>query len=140
MWHFLCVSDKEDCVKNSRIVVFSLLAMSWLFAVSIRGLAIPVLARFEVGDPQVFMGFNATSIAALLLGLGTFIILNRHALVVSFANEVIDELRKVTWPDKDDTVQNTVVVIGVTLFIAFALGVYDYVWAEVTQIVLFSQS
>jgi preprotein translocase subunit SecE len=141
MWHFLCVPvTQEDCVKNSRIVIFSLLAISWLLAVSIRGLAIPVLARFEVGDPQVILGLNATTLAAVILGTGSFLILNRHPLVVSFANEVVDELRKVTWPDKDDTVQNTVIVIGVTLFIAFALGLYDYVWAEVTQIVLFSQS
>ena len=141
MWHFLCVpKTQEDSVKNSRIVIFSLLAISWLFAVSIRGLAIPVLARFEVGDPLVFLGLNATTFASIILGFCAFLILNRHPLVVSFANEVVDELRKVTWPDKDDTVQNTVIVIGVTLFIAFALGVYDYVWAEVTQIVLFSQS
>ena len=66
--------------------------------------------------------------------------LNRHPKVISFTDEVLNELRKVTWPDKDETVHGTVVVVGLTLFIASALGIYDYVWAEVTQIVLFSQS
>jgi preprotein translocase subunit SecE len=116
-----------------------LLGIAWLVAVSIRGLVIPVLARFEVGDAQ-FLGVNSTSLGAIVLGSIVFFMLNRHPKVVSFTDEVINELRKVTWPDKDETVHGTVVVIGLTLFIAAALGIYDYVWAEVTQIVLFSQS
>jgi preprotein translocase subunit SecE len=59
---------------------------------------------------------------------------------VTFADEVIEELNKVTWPEKDETVNFTVVVVGVTLFIAAALGLYDYVWAEVTQMVLYTAS
>jgi preprotein translocase subunit SecE len=84
-------------------------------------------------------GFAASSIAAIVLGVLVFVVLNRHSLVVGFTDEVIEELKKVTWPDKDDTVNSTVVVVGVTLFIAAALGLYDYVWAEVTQIVLFTK-
>jgi preprotein translocase SecE subunit len=125
-------------VKNSKTIVFILLAISWLLAVSVRGLFIPILAKFEAADPQIF-GINATSLGALILGVVSFFVLNRHPKVISFTNEVIDELQKVTWPDKDETVQGTVVVIGLTLFIAAALGIYDYVWAEVTQIILFSQ-
>ena len=126
-------------MKNSKSIIFILLAIAWLFAVSIRGLAIPILARFEVGDAQ-FFGVNSTSLGAILLGVIGFFMLNRHSKVVSFTDEVLNELRKVTWPDKDETVHGTVVVVGLTLFIAAALGIYDYVWAEVTQIVLFSQS
>jgi preprotein translocase SecE subunit len=116
-----------------------MLTAAWLLAVSVRGLIIPILARFEIGDPQ-FFGLNATSIGAIILGTTTFLILNRHPKVVSFTDEVIFELRKVTWPEKDDTVHSTIVVIGLTLFIAGALASYDYVWAEVTQLVLFTES
>ena len=125
-------------MKNSKSIVFILLGIAWLVAVALRGLAVPVLARFSVGDPVV-MGFAASTLAAILLGVSVFVILNRHPLVVSFTDEVIEELRRVTWPDKDDTVQSTIVVVGVTLFIAGALGLYDYVWAEVTQVVLFTK-
>jgi preprotein translocase subunit SecE len=125
-------------VKNSKSIVFIILAIAWLVAVAVRGLAIPVMAKFSVGDPIVF-GFAASSLAAILLGLSVFVILNRHSLVVGFTDEVIEELKKVTWPDKEDTVNSTVVVVGVTLFIAAALGLYDYVWAEVTQVVLFTK-
>lgn len=125
-------------MKNSKSIVFILLGIAWLVAVAIRGLAIPVLARFSVGDP-VIMGLTASTMAAILLGVSIFVVLNRHPLVVGFTDEVIEELKRVTWPDKEDTVQSTVVVVGVTLFIAAALGLYDYVWAEVTQVVLFTK-
>jgi len=116
-----------------------MLAIAWLIAVSVRGLIIPVLARFEIGDPHLF-GLNATSIGAIVLGVVSFLILNRHSKIVNFTDEVIIELNKVTWPEKDDTVRSTFVVVGLTLFIAAALASYDYVWAEVTQLVLFSES
>jgi preprotein translocase subunit SecE len=126
-------------VKNTKTIAFILLALSWLLAVALRGLAIPVMAKFEMGDPVI--GFmSASAMAAIFLGLGTFVALMRNTQVVTFADEVIEELNKVTWPEKDETVNFTVVVVGVTLFIAAALGLYDYVWAEVTQMVLYTAS
>jgi len=124
-------------VKNTKTIAFILLGLTWLTVVALRGLAIPVLARFEIGDPIV--GFlSASALVAIVLGIGTYIAFMRNTRVVQFADEVIDELNKVTWPEKDETVSSTVVVVGVTLFIAAALGLYDYVWAEVTQIVLYT--
>lgn len=124
-------------MKNTKTIAFILLGLTWLTVVALRGLAIPVLARFEIGDPIV--GFlSASALVAIVLGVGTYITLMRNTRVVQFADEVIDELNKVTWPEKDETVSSTVVVVGVTLFIAAALGLYDYVWAEVTQIVLYT--
>ena len=124
-------------MKNTKTIAFILLGLTWLTVVALRGLAIPVLAKFEVGDPIV--GFmSASALVAIILGVVTYIALMRNTRVVQFADEVIDELNKVTWPEKDETVSSTVVVVGVTLFIAAALGLYDYVWAEVTQIVLYT--
>ncbi len=124
-------------MKNTKTIAFILLGLTWLTVVALRGLAIPVLAKFEIGDPIV--GFlSASALVAIILGVVTYIGLMRNTRVVQFADEVIDELNKVTWPEKDETVSSTVVVVGVTLFIAAALGLYDYVWAEVTQIVLYT--
>ena len=124
-------------VKNTKTIAFILLGLTWLTTVALRGLAIPVMARFEIGDPIV--GFmSASAMAAILLGLGLYVVLMRNIQVMQFSDEVIEELNKVTWPEKDETVNYTVVVVGVTLFIAAALGLYDYVWAEVTQVVLYT--
>jgi preprotein translocase SecE subunit len=127
-------------MNNQKYIVFLLLGTAFLVSISLRGLIIPVLARLEVGDPLVIGGLSATTLAALGLGAALFVLLNRHRKVVSFTDESVSELRAVFWPDKEETLRFTSVVIAVTLFIAVMLGVYDYVWAEVTRIFLFTES
>ena len=125
-------------MKNVKTIAFILLALSWLVSVALRGLAIPILAKYEIGDPLI--GFiSASALVAVIFGVSVYILLMRNTRVVQFADEVVDELNRVAWPTKEETVNSTVVVVGVTLFIATALGVYDYVWAEVTQLVLFTK-
>jgi preprotein translocase subunit SecE len=127
-------------MNNQKHIVLTLLAIAFLVSVSLRGLLIPVLARLEVGDPLLFNSINATTVAAIILGILLFVLLNRHRKIVAFTDELVTELRRVFWPDKEETIRSTTVVIGVTLFIAFMLGSYDYVWAEVTQLLLFTKS
>jgi preprotein translocase SecE subunit len=127
-------------MNNQKHIVLTLLAIAFLVSVSLRGLLIPVLARMEVGDPLLFNSINATTVAAIILGILLFVLLNRHRKIVAFTDESVTELRRVFWPDKEETIRSTTVVIGVTLFIAFMLGSYDYVWAEVTQLLLFTKS
>ena len=122
-------------MNNSKIVIFSLLSAAFLLAISIRGLTIPVLARFEVADPLVG-GFQLTSILAFMIGTAAFFGLNRHPKVVGFSHEVVSTLKGVHWPAKEETVRSTVSVIGITLFIAFALGTYDFVWGSLASVVM----
>ena len=118
----------------------TILGIAFLLAISLRGLAIPVLAKFQFGDPLLFNTINATTLAAIVIGLSTFVLMIRHRAVVRFTDESWTELRRVFWPDKQETVRSTAIVIFVTLFIAFMLGLYDYVWAEVTKVFLFTES
>jgi preprotein translocase subunit SecE len=125
-------------MRNQKYIVMSFLAAGALVGFTVRGLAIPLLAQMEVGDPLIAGLVNATALAGIATGVLTFLILNRHPLVVRFTNEVITELRKVTWPDREETIRSTTVVIGTTLFVATMLAIYDYAWAEITSVLLFS--
>ena len=125
-------------MRNQKYIVMSFLGAAALVGITVRGLAVPLLAQLEVGDPLVFDLINATSLGGIVTGVLTFLILNRHPLVVKFTNEVITELRKVTWPDREETVRSTTVVIGTTVFVAVMLAIYDYAWAEITSVLLFS--
>jgi preprotein translocase SecE subunit len=127
-------------MNNQKHITMTILSIAFLLAISIRGLAIPVLAKFQFGDPLLFNTINATTLAAIVIGASTFILMIRHRAVVRFTDESWTELRRVFWPDKQETVRSTTVVIFVTLFIAFMLGLYDYVWAEVTKVFLFTAS
>lgn len=45
--------------------------------------------------------------------------------LTTFLAEVKEELKKVTWPSKDDTVGTTAVVIVLVIVIAVFLGIVD---------------
>jgi preprotein translocase SecE subunit len=127
-------------MRNQKYIVMSFLAAGALVGFTVRGLAVPLLAQIELGDLQIAGLINATSLAGMITGVLTFLILNRHPLVVKFTNEVITELRKVTWPEREETIRSTTVVIGTTLFVAAMLAIYDYAWAEITSVLLFTES
>ena len=125
-------------MRNQRYILLGFLSVAAFLGFAVRGLAIPLLARLEVVDPQ-FGPFSGTALVGILVGVATFLVMNRHPIVYSFTDESVTELRKVTWPTKDDTVRSTTVVIIATFFIAATLASYDFVWARVTSTFLFSE-
>jgi len=53
-----------------------------------------------------------------------------------FLSEVIIELKKVTWPDWDETRRSTLIVIAFTVILSGTLWVYDTVWKYLTGLLL----
>jgi preprotein translocase subunit SecE len=58
------------------------------------------------------------------------------ARVREFTQEVLAEFRKVTWPSRQELVNSTVVVVVVTVVLAFFLGGVDIVLARVVERIL----
>jgi preprotein translocase subunit SecE len=56
--------------------------------------------------------------------------------VREFVLEVMAEFRKVTWPSRSELANSTVVVIVVTVVLAFFLGGVDIVLARVVEWIL----
>jgi len=46
-------------------------------------------------------------------------------LKTQFANGIVEELKKVTWPTREETVRLTVIVIGISLIIGVYIGIID---------------
>ena len=78
------------------------------------------------------------AVLGLLAGALTFFILMRHKAAVQFTDETITELARTTWPDREETIRSTTVVILTTTFIAISLGLFDFVWKRVANIFLFT--
>ena len=56
--------------------------------------------------------------------------------VQEFIQEVYAEFRKVTWPNRQELLNSTVVVIVVTVVLALFLGAVDIVLARVVERIL----
>ncbi len=53
--------------------------------------------------------------------------------IQKFLKEVIAELRKVTWPTKQELIGSTIVTIVVSLIVAIFIGVVDRILAIIIQ-------
>ena len=125
---------------NQKYILLAFLVAAVLLGFSVQGLSQPLLVMLELGDPRIFGVVNASSFGGVLVAGATFLVLNRHAQVYRFTDECVSELRKVTWPTKADTVRSTLVVLGCTAVIALSLAIYDFAWARITNVFLFTES
>ncbi len=63
------------------------------------------------------------------------IVLYRHDRVYTLANEVAGELKKVTWPTAKEVRTATIVVLVMSIISALILGLFDFVWSNLTELV-----
>ena len=54
----------------------------------------------------------------------------------AFFQDVSVELRKVSWPTRQDTVKATVVVVVTSVIVAFFLGIVDVVLARIVTTIM----
>ena len=77
-------------------------------------------------------------VVPVLVGAVVFGILLKHPRVNSFMDDVVAELRKVTWPGVDDVRKSTTVVIICILIASFMLAGFDILWGKVISFLLHS--
>ena len=54
-----------------------------------------------------------------------------------FISDIVAELRKVTWPTRAEALRLTGLVIAFTVAVAIILGVIDYGFAKLMNVILF---
>lgn len=124
---------------NQRYILLSFLAFAVALGFAARGVLGPILASQEIADPTLFGSVELTDLLGVVLGVVSFIGLLRSVSGVAFTDEVISELRKVVWPERQDTFRSTTIVIGTSLFLALALAGFDWVWGSLTSAFLFTE-
>ncbi len=72
------------------------------------------------------------ALALVIAGVVTFVAWKSERLF-TLASEVSGELRKVTWPTRQETINSTIVVIITTVIASGILGLFDGVWSAVTR-------
>ncbi|PIZ67008.1 preprotein translocase subunit SecE [Candidatus Roizmanbacteria bacterium CG_4_9_14_3_um_filter_33_18] len=53
----------------------------------------------------------------------------------NFATDIIDELKKVTWPSRQETIRLTTIVIIVSLIIGLYVGIIDILLAKGLEVI-----
>ena len=65
-----------------------------------------------------------------------FLVLVRHPRVNTMLDEVVAEIKKVTWPSRPDVVRSTTVVLICILIASFILAGFDLLWGRVITYLL----
>lgn len=60
--------------------------------------------------------------------------MSKNTVQVSFATSVMDEMKKVSWPDRNETIRLTTVVIIICLIIGLYIGIIDILLAKALDI------
>jgi preprotein translocase subunit SecE len=60
----------------------------------------------------------------------------RELGVVRYLRETRAELKKVTWPTREEATNLTYIVLGVTLAFSVFLGLLDWIFTQVFQLIL----
>lgn len=98
-------------------------------------------AFFGVADLRIFGSPLAlSSLIAVLVGGGGFLFVIRSRRYMTFIDEVVGELAKVSWPTREETVRASITVVATTVFTASLMAGYDLIWKNVADYFLFSAS
>ena len=69
--------------------------------------------------------------APLALGVITFLALFLNGRTTALLDEVVVELKKVSWPNRDDVVKSTTVVVICIIVASLVIASYDLLWGKV---------
>ncbi len=72
-----------------------------------------------------------------IVAVALFVGLIRSSQAVQYFDEVVDELHKVTWPTREETLRAATTVVFTALFVALLIGGYDFLWKSVADLVLY---
>ena len=84
-----------------------------------------------VGKPREW----AIDLFAAVLAGGATVVALKNEQLFELAGEVTSELRKVTWPDRQETFTSTLVVIVTVIVSSICLGLFDLLWSSVSRLV-----
>ncbi|MCG3174465.1 MAG: Protein translocase subunit SecE [Myxococcota bacterium] len=76
-------------------------------------------------DRGRFFGVSITQLVSVIIVAAVGYVVWRRPRVHELSNDVAVELRKVTWPSKDETTKTTMVVILFSIVAALGLFVFD---------------
>lgn len=118
-----------------RWVQFAFIGMALLMFWFIDHLASDLSAfaaqKLDLSTPNPNIVTAASALVAIVLAVWMY----RNEKTHQFSREVAVELSHVTWPTRQETWSNTLVVVIVSAIAAVILGAFDAAWSAVTDLI-----
>ena len=125
-------------MENQRSVTLLYVLAGLAAGVFVRSAALQVAAFQSIEDPILAGLVPATTLLGLAAAAIVFAVLRRHAAATTFIESAVNELANVTWPSREETVDNTTVVVVAALGFGVLMFVYDFSWSHITTYALYT--
>ncbi|MDP2308238.1 MAG: preprotein translocase subunit SecE [Pseudomonadota bacterium] len=109
-----------------------------LAGVFARSLVLAVMGYAALQDTLLGGLVPVSTLIGIVVAITALAVLLRTERARSFTDSVVTELQRVTWPTREETLGNTGIVVGATIFFATLLSAYDFLWAKLTGIFLYT--
>lgn len=127
-------------MSNARFIYLTFIALGVLTGLVVKSAAVYIFLAAGVADTVLLNLLPLSTVIALASAVLLFFGLLKNSRVVAYADEVIGELVKVTWPDREETTNSSMVVVVATVIFSGSLAIFDLVWANVTEFLFFPPS
>lgn len=125
-------------MENQRAVAVLFIIGGVLAGVFFRSATLAVIGYASLEDPLLGGIVASSGVAGFIAGVVTLGVLLRNQRAGEFVDSVVTELKNVTWPSREETFSNTGIVIGSTVFFATLLASYDFLWAKLTGLFIYT--
>jgi preprotein translocase SecE subunit len=121
---------------NVKYVYGGLAFLGLLFWITVAKAAATILGWVGVMD-RALLGsqFTVSTLVGMLATAGAVYYILRTASVLEAALDIVAELKRVTWPERQETFAATIVVIVTVCIMSVVLGFFDFTWKLLTDIV-----
>ncbi len=109
-------------MENQRSVTLLYVLAGIAAGVFVRSAALQVAAFQNIEDPMLAGLVSATTLLGVAATAITFAVLRRHVVATAFVESAVGELDRVTWPSREETVDNTTVVVITTYALYTGVG------------------
>lgn len=123
-------------MSNRRVLLFCWLALAVMLAKVFADTLLWGFGTAGIANPKFAGSIDATVLIGSLLAIVTSVVLWKRKEVYDFCFETIDETRKVVWPNKKETRDNTVIVVITSVIMSLILGFFDLIWAKLSNFIL----
>lgn len=123
-----------------RYVVLVLVGVATLVAIALRAGMAAGFAQFGLADDLVGGLIGTTTLLSTIVGCVFFAIGMRSVRFLTFVDEVMAELGRVTWPGRQEAVRAAATVVITVGVLAVVISVYDLIWKNLANLILFNQS
>src|SRR5262245_23179045 len=122
--------------KERKWIIASYIAITATFSWILNQVMLLVVGYTHVRNPSILGVISASALLSVVVMSLAALIYFRRPEVNLFSNEVLQEVKKVTWPERKATYLSTVVVVICVMVMAVILGVYDWVCTKAVAWVL----